>query len=103
MLITLLLLLQGPNANYGKAKNVTDVVFRKTRLKGEALPKFFGTSSTNYLSLLDDIKVMLCVHFLIILNTKTKIIKSTKIIITIITHIIVVIIFTWFCNTRYNL
>ena len=32
----------------------------------------------------------------------TKIIKSTKIIITIITHIIVVIIVTWFCNTRKN-
>ena len=32
----------------------------------------------------------------------TKIIKSTKIIITIITHIIVVIIVTWFCTTRKN-
>ena len=32
----------------------------------------------------------------------TKIIKSTKIIITIITHIIVVIIVTWFCNMRKN-
>ena len=37
-------------------------------------------------------------YFLVIFNT--KIIKSTKIIITIITHIIVVIIVTWFCNTR---
>ena len=37
-------------------------------------------------------------YFLVILNT--KIIKSTKIMITIITHIIVVIIVTWFCNTR---
>ena len=40
-------------------------------------------------------------YFLVIFNT--KIIKSTKIIITIITHIIVVIIVTWFCNTRKNL
>ena len=39
-------------------------------------------------------------YFLVIFNT--KIIKSTKIIITIITHIIVVIIVTWFCNTRKN-
>ena len=36
--------------------------------------------------------------FLVIFNT--KIIKSTKIMITIITHIIVVIIVTWFCNMR---
>ena len=39
-------------------------------------------------------------YFLVIFNT--KIIKSTKIIITITTHIIVVIIVTWFCNTRKN-
>ena len=32
----------------------------------------------------------------------TKIIKSTKLIITIITHINVVIIVTWFCNSRKN-
>ena len=32
----------------------------------------------------------------------TKIIKSTKIMITIINPIIVVIIVTWFCNTRSN-
>ena len=36
-------------------------------------------------------------YFLVIFNS-----KSTKIIITIITHIIVVIIITWFCNTRKN-
>ena len=36
-------------------------------------------------------------YFLVIFNT--KIIKSTKIIITIFTHIIVVIIVTLFCNT----
>ena len=39
-------------------------------------------------------------YFWVIFNT--KIIRSTKIIITIITHIIVVIIITWFCNTRKN-
>ena len=39
-------------------------------------------------------------YFLVIFNT--KIIKSTKIIITIITYIIVVIIVTWFCNMRKN-
>ena len=39
-------------------------------------------------------------YFLVIFNT--KIIKSTKIIITITTHIIVVFIVTWFCNTRKN-
>ena len=39
-------------------------------------------------------------YFLVIFNT--KIIKSTKIIITIITHTIVLIIVTWFCNTRKN-
>ena len=39
-------------------------------------------------------------YFLVIFNT--KIIKSTKIIITIITHIIVLIIITWFCNTHKN-
>ena len=38
------------------------------------------------------------IFFLVIFNT--KIIKSTKILITIITHTIVVIIVTWFCNTR---
>ena len=37
-------------------------------------------------------------YFLVIFNT--KITKCTKIMITIITHIIVVIIVTWFCNTR---
>ena len=45
-----------------------------------------------------DINIMLCVYLLVIFNT--KIIKSTKIMITIITHIIVVIIFTSFCNKR---
>ena len=45
-----------------------------------------------------DINIMLCVYLLVIFNT--KIIKSNKIIITIITPIIVVIIVTWFCNTR---
>ena len=39
-------------------------------------------------------------YFFVIFNT--KIIKSTKIIITIITPIIVVIIVTWFCNTCWN-
>ena len=37
-------------------------------------------------------------YFLVIFNT--KIIKSTKDMITIITPIIVVIIVTWFCNTH---
>ena len=45
-----------------------------------------------------DIKVMLCVYFLVIFNT--KIIKRTKIIITIITLIIIVIVITWFFNTH---
>ena len=36
-------------------------------------------------------------YFLVIFNS-----KSTKIIITIITYIIDVIIVTWFCNTRKN-
>ena len=39
-------------------------------------------------------------YFLVIFNT--KIIKSTKIIITIITHIIAIIIVTWFCNMHKN-
>ena len=39
-------------------------------------------------------------YFLVIFNT--KIIKNTKIIITIITHTIVVIIVTWFCIVRKN-
>ena len=40
-------------------------------------------------------------YFLVIFNT--KIIESTKIMITIITPIIVVIIVTWFCNMRKNI
>ena len=37
-----------------------------------------------------------------VLNSEEINIKCTKIIFTIITHIIVVIIITWFCNTRKN-
>ena len=66
---------------------------------GRPLPKFFDPFFHHvYVIFWHQYHVMW--YFLVIFNT--KIIKSTKIIITIITHIIVVIIVTWFCNTRKN-
>ena len=62
---------------------------------GLPMPEFFGPF---FHHVFPYILTSISCYFLVIFNT--KIIKSIKIMITIITPIIVVIIVTWFCNTR---
>ena len=92
----------------GKTSHKKIDFFRARKGGGSALPEIFDpffhhvvpyilTSISCY-----NIKMTKKYHINVILfgHFNTKIIKSTKIIITIITHIIVVIIVTWFCKTR---
>ena len=80
----------------GNTSQKKNVFFRALpeRGGGGPCPNFLAPSTMLSLIFWHQYHVMW--YFLVIFNT--KIIKSTKIMITIITPIIVVIIVTWFCN-----
>ena len=92
---------EGQLLNDNDNNNVREALLKNCpkRGGGDPCPNFLTLLSTMF-SLIFWHQYHVIWNFLVIFNT--KIIKSIKIIITIITHIIVVIIVTWFCNTRKN-
>ena len=78
-----------------------NVLFRALPEKGGTPARIFWPFFHHVLSLISWHQYHVMWYFLVIFNT--KIVKSTKIMITIITPIIVVIIVTWFCNMRKNI